>query len=217
MTKFAPLSIGFQHPKQYGDLLIKPIRKIQKKLIVPEWGQMQRIFLSLDLKTTTQHIIVSKLSAYARQNRTKKALWEYDNIFHSLYLLNFIDSLTLRRNVVQALNRGEGYHQMKRAVSFANFGKLRFRTEHEQHIWNECSRLLTNAILYYNASILSAYLASQENLGDPNIKERLSHISPIAWQHVNFYGRYEFNTMAESVELQALVEELSSKHLPFFD
>ncbi len=208
---------GFQHPKQYGDLLIKPIRKIQKKLIVPEWGQMQRIFLSMDLKTTTQHIIVSKLSAYARQNRTKKALWEYDNIFHSLYLLNFIDSLALRRNVVQALNRGEGYHQMKRAVSFANFGKLRFRTEHEQHIWNECSRLLTNAILYYNASILSAYLASQESLGDPNIKERLSHISLIAWQHVNFYGRYEFNTVAEPVDLQALVEELSSKHLPFFD
>jgi len=77
--------------------------------------------------------------------------------------------------------------------------------------------LLTNAILYYNASILSAYLASQESLGDPNIKEQLSHISPIAWQHVNFYGRYEFNTMAEPVDLQALVEELSSKHLPFFD
>ena len=54
-------------------------------------------------------------------------------------------------------------------------------------------------------------------LNTAHIKERLSHISPIAWQHVNFYGRYEFNTMAESVDLQALVKELSSKHLPFFD
>ncbi len=54
-------------------------------------------------------------------------------------------------------------------------------------------------------------------LNTAHIKERLSHISPITWQHVNFYGRYEFYTMAESVDLQALVEELSSKHLPFFD
>ncbi len=54
-------------------------------------------------------------------------------------------------------------------------------------------------------------------LNTAHIKERLSHISPITWQHVNFYGRYEFNTMAESVDLQALVKELSSKHLPFFD
>ena len=54
-------------------------------------------------------------------------------------------------------------------------------------------------------------------LNTAHIKERLSHFSPITWQHVNFYGRYEFSTMAESVDLQALVEELSSKHLPFFD
>jgi TnpA family transposase len=27
---------GFKHPSQYGDLLIKPIRKINQKLIIPE-------------------------------------------------------------------------------------------------------------------------------------------------------------------------------------
>ena len=54
-------------------------------------------------------------------------------------------------------------------------------------------------------------------LNTAHIKERLSHISPITWQHINFYGRYEFNTMAESVDLQMLVEELSTKHLPFFN
>ena len=206
---------GFQNPKNYGDLLLKPIRKIREPLIVDEWGNMQRIFLSLALKTTTQHIIVSKLSAYARQNRTKRALWEYDNIFRSLYLLNFVDSLTLRRNVIMALSRGEGYHQLRRAVSHANFGKLRFKTEQDQHIWNECSRLITNAIIYYNASILSAFLTTRVNLGDMNIKGQLSHVSPVAWQHINFYGRYEFNTITETIDLQTLIGELANKPLPF--
>ena len=43
-----------------------------------------------------------------------------------------------------------------------NFGKLRFRTEPEQQLWNECSRLLTNCIIYYNAAILSSLLEHKE-------------------------------------------------------
>ena len=153
---------------------------------------MQRIFLSLALKTTTQFIIVGKLSSYARKNRTKRALWELDNIFRSLYLLNYIDSLTLRQNVQQAMNRGESYHQLRRAVSYANFGTLRFKTESEQQIWSECSRLITNCIIYYNATLLSRLLEIKEAAGETEQVARLGRVSPIAWQHINFHGRFEF-------------------------
>jgi len=99
-----------------------------------------------------------KFNTYARKNKTKRALWEYDNIIKSLYLLDYVDLPVLRNNVQQALNRGENYHQLHRAVSFANFGKLRFRTEYEQQIWNECGRLIANCIIYYNIAILSNLL-----------------------------------------------------------
>ena len=75
------------------------MRKAQKEFIVSEWDNIQRIIVSLALKATTQSTIVSKLSAYARNNRTKRALWEYDNLIQSLYLLNYIDSASLRQNV----------------------------------------------------------------------------------------------------------------------
>src|SRR5699024_3045756 len=143
---------SFQNPSQYGDILIKSVRKINTDLIIEEWENIQRIVLSIALKTTTQSIIVGKLSAYARKNKTKRALWEYDNIIKSLYFLDYIDSPPLRRNVQRTLNRGESYHKLRRAVSHANFGKLRFKTEQEQQIWNECSRLIANCIIYYNAS-----------------------------------------------------------------
>lgn len=145
---------SFRHPSRYSDLPLKPIRKINTRLIIGEWENIQRIILSLAMKETTQYIITSKLSSYARKNKTKRALWEYDNIIKSLYLLDYVDSPPLRRNVQQALNRGENYHQLRRAIAYANFGKLRFRSEYEQNIWNDCSRLLTNCILYYNISIL---------------------------------------------------------------
>jgi Tn3 transposase DDE domain len=44
---------GFRHPSQYGDELLKPIRKINPRLIIEEWPNLLRIFVSLALKITT--------------------------------------------------------------------------------------------------------------------------------------------------------------------
>ena len=199
---------GFKHPSQYGEALLKPIRKINANLILTEWDNIQRIMVSLALKTTTQSIIVSKLSAYARKNKTRQALWEYDNIIKSLYLLDYVDSVPLRQNVQRALNRGESYHQLRRAVSYANFGKLRFKTEYEQQIWGDCARLLTNCVIYYNAVILSDLLTHSERSGDAARVAMLSQVSPVAWQHINFYGRYEFNRQPEPIDIKAILQQL---------
>jgi TnpA family transposase len=169
---------------------------------------MQRIFVSLALKTTTQSIIVGKLSAYARRNKTRRALWEYDHILRSLYLLEYIDSPPLRRNVQRALNRGENYHQLRRAVSYANFGKLRFKTEQEQQLWGECARLLTNGMIYYNATLLSQLWERKAHNGDLQGAALLSQVSPVAWQHINVYGRYEFSRGPAAINMQEIIEEL---------
>jgi TnpA family transposase len=201
---------GFQHPSQYGnDGPLKPIRKLNTDLIIEEWDNIQRIMVSLALKTVTQSIIVGKLSAYARKNKTKQALWEYDNIIRSLYLLDYIDSVPLRQNVQRALNRGESYHQLRRAVSYANFGKLRFKSEYEQQIWGDCGRLLTNCIIYYNATILSDLLTHSDSSGDTAKVAMLSLVSPVAWQHINFYGRYEFGKQPEIIDMRGIIQQLA--------
>jgi TnpA family transposase len=205
---------GFNHPSHYEELLLKPIRKINTNLIISEWENIQRIILSLALKTTTQSIIVGKLSAYARKNRTRRALWEYDNIIRSLYLLDYVDSSPLRQNVQQALNRGENYHQLRRAVSYANFGKLRFKTEYEQQLWGECSRLLTNCIIYYNATILSNLMAHKERIGDFQGTALVKKVSPVSWQHINLHGRFEFKKSSKAIDINALVQELAQIQIP---
>ena len=143
----------------------------------------------------------------------KSALWEYDNIHKSLYLLNFVDSVKLRKNVQKALNRGESYHKLRKAVSYANFGKLRFKTEQEQQIWGACSRLISNCIIYYNASILSNLLDYGKNSGSSQVIDMLKRVSPVAWLHVNLYGRYEFNRQSEFVDMNTIIQHLAQVHL----
>jgi Tn3 transposase DDE domain len=79
------------------------------------------------------------------------------------------------------LYSGESYHQLSRAVSYANFGRLRFKTEYEQQLWGECARLITTCIIYNNALPLSNVLACKEGVGNIQGTALLEQISPIAW------------------------------------
>ena len=200
---------GFKHPSQYENCLLQPIRKLNTQLIMEEWENIQRIVVSLALKTTTQSIIIGKLSAHARRNKTRRALWEYDHIIRGLYLLDYIDSAELRQNVQHALNRGENYHRLRRAVSYANFGKLRFKTEQEQQLWNECSRLITHCIIYYNATLLSALWEHHERTGQTQAASLVKQMSPVAWQHINFHGRYEFSNGPDDINIEEMVQRLA--------
>jgi hypothetical protein len=123
--------------------------------------------------------------------------------------LDYIDSPPLRQNVQRAVNRGESYHKLRRAVSYANFGKLRFKTEQEQQLWGECARLITNCIIYYNATILSNLLAHYEETDNNKGAALLKQISPVAWQHINFYGRYEFNRQPEAINIDEIIQKLA--------
>ena len=37
----------------------------------------------------------------------------------------------------------------------------------------------------------------------------LEHVSPVAWQHINFYGRFEFTNSPEQIDVAAMVQELA--------
>ena len=196
--------VGFQHPNHYSHYLIKPARKTFDALIVKEWPNIQRILASLAQKDVTQTTVVRKLSSYARQNQTKKALWELDTICRSIYILDFIDDPTLRQSVQKALNRGETYHRMRRAISYVNSGKLRVKTEAEQQIRNECSRLIANAIIYYNTRLLSRVYEQKLAAGDLEAIKILKGTSPVAWRNVNLIGKFDFTASSMPVDIEAL-------------
>ncbi|MCH9661491.1 MAG: Tn3 family transposase, partial [Bacteroidetes bacterium] len=203
---------GFNNPSFYKDYFLKPVRKIDIQLIKDEWENILRIMVSLGLKSTTQAAIIRRLSSYERVNKTKRALWEYDNIIKSLYVLDYMDSLELRQNVQKALNRGEAYHQLRRAVSYAHFGKFRVKSETEQQMWNDCSRLIANSIIFYNANILSRFLEQKESLKSYDEAEIIKKISPVAWRHINLYGHYEFHREQNSINIDKIISGLSGSH-----
>jgi hypothetical protein len=120
------------------------------------------------------------------------------------HILNFIDDPVLRQSVQTALNRGEAYHRLRRAISYVNAGKFRVKTETEQQMWNECARLIANAIIYYNTLLLSRVFAQKLATGDAEAMTILQGISPVAWRHINLIGTFDFTAAASPVDIEVL-------------
>lgn len=202
--------VGRQVPSHYGKWLIKPSRKSNDELIIREWPAIQRIMASLGQKHVSQATIVRKLSSYKRQNQTKKALWELDSLCRTRHILQFINDVDLRRSIQKALNRGEAYHRLRRAVAFVNAGKLRVHTEAEQQLWNDCARLIANAIIHYNTALLSCVHEHKRVAGDEAAMVFIAGMSPVAWRHVNFFGAMDFGAATAPVDIDALASRYAN-------
>ncbi len=78
----------------------------------------------------------------------------------------------------------------------------------ETDISNQCGRLISNTIVYYNSAILSRLLERLEAECDAKGIETLARISPVAWQYILLNGHFTFQSCDEIIDLDALVTGL---------
>jgi hypothetical protein len=74
--------------------------------------------------------------------------------------------------------------------------------------------LIANCIIFYNASILSALLLQNQETGNEDPAALLRHISPVAWQHINFYGRFEFANIPVLIDIASIVHAILAHAMP---
>lgn len=173
---------------------IELTKPIDDKKIIEGWKHTQRICISLHQKEVRQYEIVKKISRSTESDRMLDALREYDRLVKAIYLLEYIDDDNLKRYVQKALNRGEAYHQLQRAISKVN-GQSNFRGQGDREIdiWYSCARLLANCIIFYNSALLSNALTRFEREKKELYIEMLKKISPVAWGHLVFNGEYSLD------------------------
>jgi TnpA family transposase len=204
----------FENPGKYENYILSPKGKIDRVLIEEEWDNILRIIVSLATKTTSQSTIIRKLSSYPRKNNTRKALGELDKALKSIHVLRYVDDMDFRRHIQKALNRGESYHSLKRAIFYDNLGKFKVSSEYEQNIWSECSRLLALCIIYYNSFILSQLAVRKRNQGIKT--DNLKNLSPIHWKHIDFFGSFYFSDDTDKNKIESVLTAIENLDFTLF-
>ena len=198
-------------PDDYSGL-IKPIGKINVALIQSERRGIIRILLSLLLQKNTQSVIIRKLSSHKRYSRLRAALWEYNKIFKSTHVLNVIDNMQLRKVIKTARNRTESYHQLQWTIRKIYSGVFKGKRIVDNAISNQASRFVANCIIAYNATLLNElYQRLVARIGEEKAKAMICKISPVAWQHIIFTGRYNFKNRLGELDLEQIIEMLEQR------
>ena len=178
-------------------------------LITREKSNLERIVATLEMKEMTQGTLIRKLCTYTTAYPTRQAVFEYDRLVRNTYTLRYLRDPQLERNIQRSQNRIESYHQLRAAVAKVGGKKeLTGKNDIETDISNQCGRLISNAIVYYNSAILSRLLERLEAEGNAKGIEALARISPVAWQHILLNGHYTFQSSNEIIDLDALVAGL---------
>jgi TnpA family transposase len=186
---------------------------IDKNLIKSNKRGILRVLLSLLLQENTQSNIVRKLSTYARYTGLKKALVEYNAIFKSTHVLNLIDDMALRKAIRTARNRTEAYHQLQGLIRKIYRGVFKGKKIENNQISAHAVRLVANSIIAYNSIILNTVYERMLAAGTSQaIIDEFARISPIAWSHIAFTGKYNFRKSNGDIDVDAMVNELE-KHL----
>ncbi|WP_159210228.1 Tn3 family transposase, partial [Klebsiella pneumoniae] len=106
--------------------------RLNIKQIRAHWDEILRFATSIKQGTVTASLMLRKLGSYPRQNGLAVALRELGRIERTLFILDWLQSVELRRRVQAGLNKGEARNALARAVFFNRLGEIRDRSFEQQ-------------------------------------------------------------------------------------
>lgn len=171
--------------------------KLNIKQIRTHWDEILRLATSIKQGTVTASLMLRRLGSYPRQNGLAVALRELGRIERTLFILDWLQSVELRRRVQAGLNKGEARNALARAVFFNRLGEIRDRSFEQQRYRASGLNLVTAAIVLWNTVYLERATNALRELGKPIDNTLLQFLSPLGWEHINLTGDYLWRNSAK--------------------
>ena len=158
--------------------------------ITAHWNDVLRLATSIRSGTVTASAILQKLSAYPRQNGLAVALREIGRIERTLFTLDWLKNIDLRRRANAGLNKGEARNALARAIFFYRLGEMRDRSFESQVYRASGLNLLIAAIILWNTRYLEQTFVELDRQGADVSPTIVAHVAPLGWEHVGLTGDY---------------------------
>lgn len=176
--------------KQYPTLAGLIGGRINVKHIRTHWDEILRLAASIKQGTVTASLMLRKLGSYPRQNGLAIALRELGRIERTLFALDWMQNVELRRRVQVGLNKGEAKNALARAVFLNRLGELRDRSYENQRYRASGLNLVVSAIILWNTVYMERAVQALREDGRDIDETLLRHLSPLGWEHINLTGDY---------------------------
>ncbi|MGB4948676.1 MAG: Tn3 family transposase [Candidatus Competibacter denitrificans] len=163
---------------------------INVKHIRAHWDDILRLTASIQQGTVTASLMLRKLGSYPRQNGLAVALRELGRIERTLFALDWMQNVELRRRVQIGLNKGEAKNALARAVFLNRLGEIRDRSFENQRYRASGLNLVVAAMVLWNTVYIERAVHALRDSGKTVDETLLPHLSPLGWEHINLTGDY---------------------------
>jgi len=179
-------------PEAFPNLQPVLTRPIDWTLISQQYDEMVKFATALRLGTAETEVILRRFTRSNLQHPTYRALSELGKAVKTIFLCRYLHRLELRREINEGLNVIEQWNGANDFVFFARRGEMASnRHEHHQQAMLAL-HLLQNSMVYINTLMIQNILARPEWANRMTTVD-LRALTPLFWQHVNPYGRYDLD------------------------
>jgi len=182
-------------PDAYPHLQAVLTKPIDWGLIRRQYDQMVKYATAVRLGTAETEAILRRFTRNNVQHPTYKAFAELGKAVKTVFLAGYLHSEELRREIHEGLNVIEQWNGANDFVFFARRGELASNRHEDHEVSMLALHLLQNCMIYINTLMLRQVLARphwSQKLGARD----LSALTPLIWEHVTPYGRFELDMNA---------------------
>ncbi|MCP5093851.1 MAG: Tn3 family transposase [Gammaproteobacteria bacterium] len=157
-----------------------------------QYDQMIKYATALRLRTADTESILRRFTKKNVQHPTYKALVELGKAVKTIFLCRYLHSEELRREINEGLNVVEQWNGATDFVFFARRGELSSNRREDHEISMLSLHLIQNCMIYINTLMIQQVL-SQQHWNDKLTERDYAALTPLIWEHVNPYGRFDLD------------------------
>jgi TnpA family transposase len=173
---------------------LKPIltRSINWDLIRTQYDQMIKYATALRLGTAETEAILKRFTRSNLSHPTYRALAELGKVIKTIFLCQYLNSESLRREINESLNVVESWNNANGFIFFGKGKEIATNRLEDQEIAVLSLHLLQSCLVYVNTLMIQEVLSEPEWMNMMKTDD-LRALTPLIWSHVNPYGTFRLN------------------------
>ena len=165
-------------------------KRVNWELIETMLPEMLRVAVSIGAGKIKPSTVLRRLATYSRKNKLYFAFRELGYVVRTMFLLEYLSDVELRRLIQSATNKSERFNQFVQWVAFGGGALASEGVRDEQRKFIKYNHLVANLLIYHNVVTMTKALERLAADGYTFDEDLISYISPYLTEHINRFGRY---------------------------